>query len=160
MALARSGACSDNPPADRHTCVFISRSAPTPIAPMARLLVIDDEPLLRAVVHRALARAGHEVLEAANGLEGYRLFLEHGPFDVVITDLVMPEMSGWEVIRQIRGHETPVKIIAMSGCGLFDSVEDGLRMATGLGADLCFQKPFTTGTLLAAVAGLIGGVPS
>jgi DNA-binding response OmpR family regulator len=99
-----------------------------------------------------LRLAGHNVIEANNGKIGLELF-NKGKADLVITDMVMPEMEGFEVLTEVRKRQPPVKVIAMSGGGLRKPV-DNLRMAGHMGARvLC--KPFSTDELIAAVNEMI-----
>src|SRR5438067_1915609 len=81
---------------------------------MARILVIDDDALLRGAIRVVLESAGYEVIEAADGDAGLRLHREQGA-DLVLVDLFMPERDGLEVIQAVRAEVPDAKIIAMSG---------------------------------------------
>src|SRR6267378_6795934 len=83
---------------------------------VARILVMDDDELLRGALRVALEAAGYEVVEAANGDEGLRLQREQGA-DLVLVDIFMPERDGLEVIRALRAETPQTKIVAMSGGG-------------------------------------------
>jgi CheY-like chemotaxis protein len=120
---------------------------------MARILVIDDEEPIRAVLRKALMCLGHTVTEAADGKEGLRMFAEHGA-DLVITDLVMPEMEGFEVLMTLRGEHPNVKIIAISGGGR-QGAGDNLRMAKYLGASRVIPKPMSMAQLTEALDALL-----
>jgi CheY-like chemotaxis protein len=98
--------------------------------------------------------AGHDVTDAANGLEGYRSYRSN-PSDVIITDMVMPEQDGLETIIGIRREFPNVKIIAMSGAYEATSASE-LRVAKAMGAQLSLEKPFARDELLAAVRKLVG----
>ena len=127
---------------------------------MARILIIDDDDPLRAVLRMALEHHGHTVIEACNGQEGLELF-EHADADLVITDIVMPEKEGLSVLMALRKKQPPVKVIAMSGGGRQSAV-DYLRMAKMLGAAKVLAKPFSTEALVAAIDELLpgGGAPA
>jgi DNA-binding response OmpR family regulator len=114
---------------------------------MATILVIDDQAPIRALLRVALEGAGHEVLEASNGRLGLELYREKSA-DLVITDIVMPEMDGLEMILELTRNFLNVKVIAMSG-GL--ESEGQLRVAKLLGARQTFQKPLDMEELLSAV---------
>lgn len=116
---------------------------------MARILVVDDEDSLRRLLKAVLERAGHDVITANNGFEAVRL-VDAEPFDLVITDLIMPEMEGIQTIGQLRRLAPDTKIIAMSGGGR-GSAGDYLDLAKQLGATMSLAKPFTPDSLLAAV---------
>ncbi|MDY6986788.1 MAG: response regulator [Thermodesulfobacteriota bacterium] len=122
---------------------------------MARILVIDDETQIRAMLRRTLERAGYEVVEAPDGKEGMRLFHEK-PADLVITDLIMPEMEGIQTIVELKRDFPAVKIIAISGGGLMPA-DSCLEAAKPLGAIHAFRKPVQRGQLLAAIQNAIGG---
>ena len=68
---------------------------------MARVLVIDDEPAVREMIVTMLRRQGHDVFDAGDGIEGLRVAADR-PVDLVITDVVMPEMEGIGLIRELR----------------------------------------------------------
>jgi DNA-binding response OmpR family regulator len=120
---------------------------------MTRILVIDDEPSVRELLSVMLTEEGYEVVEAADGEAGMRLFREN-PADLVITDLIMPEKEGIETIMDLRRNFPDVKIIAMSGGGIIHA-EDYLGMARGVGAHCVFEKPFGVSDLLKAVHQLL-----
>lgn len=116
---------------------------------MARVLVVEDDGLVRRSVHRCLERAGHEVWETAGGKVALKL-LKQMPVDVVITDLYMPGMNGFELIETLAGRHDRRPVIAMSGGG-FRSSEEMLAQAGAMGADLTLKKPFDVRELLGAV---------
>jgi len=117
---------------------------------VARILVVDDESEIRSLVSRILKQAGHEVIEAADGNEGTRLFRENLP-ELLITDIIMPEKEGIETIMELRRDFPNVKIIAISGGGKALARDTCLRFAKGLGANGALAKPFSRQELLDAV---------
>lgn len=122
---------------------------------MARILLIDDDSSVRTALRLTLGRYGHEVAEATNGKEGLTLLQGRG-FDLLITDIVMPEMEGLEVLRDVRAKHPAMKTIAISGGG-WQSGLDYLRMAKLMGAATVLAKPFSTEALMAAVNALLPG---
>jgi CheY-like chemotaxis protein len=116
---------------------------------MSRILIIDDDPALRALMRVMLATAGHEVQEAGDGKAGVARYRQKRS-DVVITDILMPEQEGLETIRELRHLDPLVKIIAMSVAG--DGPSGHLRIAVKLGARRILHKPFSRDQLLAAVS--------
>lgn len=116
---------------------------------MARVLVIEDDTGVREALARGLTRAGHEILPAADGRRGLAEF-ERAPFDVVVTDINMPEMDGIEVITALRRLGSSVPVIAISGGGLLPK-ELLLSTASTLGAVEVIPKPFEMSALLEAV---------
>ena len=81
---------------------------------VARLLVVDDEAPVRRMLLDVFRSFGHDVVVAASGDEALRLFAE-GDYDVVVTDLLMPGMSGWEVIARLRRAAPRVPVILLTG---------------------------------------------
>ena len=92
-----------------------------------------------------LERAGHEIFFAADGEEALREYVENG-IDVVVTDLQMPEVHGFELIDLLRDVSPPPRIIAVSGTGPYQ-----LEMAKNLGAMFTLGKPIDADKLIAAV---------
>lgn len=111
---------------------------------MARILVIDDEAPIRALLSTVLQSAGHEVVEASTGREGLALYRQK-PADLVIVDLLMPELSGLDTILEFTREFLDVKVIGMSGD------ESMLNTARLLGARQSLQKPFEVEKLLGVV---------
>jgi DNA-binding response OmpR family regulator len=115
-----------------------------------KILVIDDDDLVRRTVAKILRSDGHEVVCAGDGIAGMRVFREQAP-ELVVTDIIMPEREGIETILAIRRENPKVKIIAISGGGQFGEVEV-LKMAQLLGADDVIAKPFRAEELLSRIS--------
>ena len=121
--------------------------------PPRSILVVDDDALLRQLIRRTLEDASYSVVEADDGKTGGRaMALQH--FDLVITDLLMPEKDGLELIEELRLKYPRVRIVATSGGGRV-AREEYMRMAKGLGAHVLLPKPFNPVQLLTAVADAI-----
>jgi CheY-like chemotaxis protein len=120
---------------------------------MALILVIDDVAMMRDLVRRMLERAGHSVIEAADGEAGIAVVEMQDPA-LVITDLIMPKKEGIETIQQIRRSHPNTKIIAMSGHVRPDGISY-LDAARKLGADAILAKPFLRVALLEVVDRLL-----
>ena len=116
---------------------------------MARILLIDDDDSARSVLRLILNQFGHLVIEARNGREGIELFMDANA-DLVITDIVMPEKEGLEVLKEMRKMIPDVKIIAISGGGRVNPT-DYLRMAKFLGAAKVLAKPISSEALSGAI---------
>jgi DNA-binding response OmpR family regulator len=120
---------------------------------MARILLIDDEADLREFLTRALRIRGHEVTSASSGrvitqpAEGARSAAD---FDLIITDIVMPDAEGLETIIAAKKASAATKVIAISGGGR-SRPSDYLRHARHLGADAALRKPFSTAELFQTV---------
>lgn len=114
---------------------------------MARVLVIDDEVAAREAVQKMLESAGHEVVVAGGGWEGLKKYRINPP-DLVLVDLFMPELDGIETILLLRKESTDVKIIAMSGNALGNTM---LPVALLLGSVARLEKPFTLEQLLTTI---------
>ena len=115
-----------------------------------RVLVVDDNAMVRATVRVLLETAGMEVVEADSGRAAVRAYQEAAPVDLVICDLFMPDVDGLEVLRQLRRLAPRVKVIAMSGGAAGGSV-DLLPVARKLGAAAMLYKPFTQKTVLETI---------
>lgn len=104
---------------------------------MARILIVDDEETERLLMQAILTREGHECYFAHDGEEALRQFALKG-IDVVVTDLHMPEVHGFELISVLRDFEKPPALVVVSGTGQFQ-----LQMAEALGARYTLSKPIT-----------------
>jgi CheY-like chemotaxis protein len=113
---------------------------------MAHILVIDDDAVLRRVITLALERAGHTVLLCENGRKAID-YLARAHADLLITDIVMPEMDGVETVRAARRLRPLLPILAISGGGSFDP-QDYLGIAQAFGAGAVLPKPFRPADLL------------
>jgi two-component system response regulator (stage 0 sporulation protein F) len=111
---------------------------------MATILIIDDEEPIRALLRTTLEAAGYEVTEAPNGRIGLELY-RHRPTDLVITDIVMPEMNGLDLILELTRAFLNVKVIAISGAS---DTENTLDAAKLLGVRHTLHKPFSMNALL------------
>ena len=114
---------------------------------MATILIIDDDHQIRALLRKILENAGYDVIEARNGREGLQLFRQTPPA-LVITDLLMPDHDGLEVIMAVRRTAPTVRIIAFSGG---EGSLDCLAPAQLLGAHRTMRKPISMAELLQAV---------
>ena len=122
---------------------------------MARILVIDDDEIMNGMIVQLLSEAGHDVEGVQDGNSGLKMF-ESKPFDLIVTDIVMPEKEGIETIISIRNKSKNIPIIAISG-GEKLSPDQYLQMAQHFGADYTFQKPFDRERFLAAVRECLKG---
>jgi CheY-like chemotaxis protein len=120
---------------------------------MARILVVDDDPMVCEAIEVCLQHQGFEVTVADGGEAGLRV-LETSAFDVMLVDIFMPHMRGFESIRIFHERAPATPLIAMSGYA-FAEIEppspDFHKMAHDLGATHCLRKPFSPKALLAAI---------
>lgn len=114
-----------------------------------RVLVIDDDSATLVLICKILERGGYEVTPAGSSAEGLRLFRAKR-FDLVLVDMVMPDMDGFETTSLLHRLSPEVKIIAMSGAVNARS-PDGLELALKLGAKRAIPKPFKPQELLSLV---------
>ncbi len=117
---------------------------------MARILVVDDEHLALHAIARMLAVEGHDVREAPDGASGLRLWRDEAA-DLVVTDIALPDMTGFEVIARLRAEAATVPIIVISGSLVVSDLEL-VRQTKALGALHLLAKPFTCDQLMDAVA--------
>lgn len=125
----------------------------TPKAASAEILVVEDDPQVRAMLRQVLEVAGFGVREASDGKDAMKRWQER-PSDLVITDLLMPEMDGLEVISQLRKLSPATKIIAITGGGPTKRL-NFLQPAKLLGASRTLHKPFERAELLQHVRDLL-----
>ena len=104
---------------------------------MAKILVVDDEKMIASALQRVLAKSGHEVKTASNGLEAIQL-LEGENFSLIFLDLLMPEMNGSDLMEWLRVHRPQAKYIVMTAYGDQAAKETIMQK----GAQLILAKPF------------------
>jgi DNA-binding NtrC family response regulator len=121
---------------------------------MQKILIIEDDHHILLMMKKMLGNKGFEIILASNGNEGLELFKKNH-FDLVITDIIMPEKEGLETIREMRRMRSDLKIIAMSGGGKI-SADNYLETARIFGASRLLEKPFTRKQLVDAVQEIMG----
>ncbi len=118
-----------------------------------RILLIDDDNILRKIVIHHLKKHGFEVKEAANGKEGLEKLKEFQP-DLVILDALMPIMSGYDFLKIVRSDKNykNIKILMLSA----NAMEDEKKLGLELGADYYETKPFEVNEFIERIKGLLG----
>lgn len=119
---------------------------------MVNVLVIEDDDAVRFSLLEALKSMGHEVASAVNGREGMQMAQEE-TYDLVITDLIMPEKDGVETILELKIDQPDIKIVAMSGGGQNVDIMDTTYQ---IGADCALIKPFSLSDLSDCVRRVLG----
>lgn len=112
-----------------------------------RVLVVDDEPGIRELIHDTLSRRGHAVVCAANGVEAVAL-LAQGQMDIVFLDIRMPNGDGLTALHEIRRLWPSLPVVMITGCGQQEAIDQSLA----LGPLLCLIKPFS----MRDVIGMLG----
>jgi CheY-like chemotaxis protein len=120
---------------------------------MSAVLLVDDDDSFRNAMVRILRGAGHSVQDLSSGQEVSRV-LSESKVDVLVTDLIMPDVEGLETIRTVRRHHPALPIIAISGGGRL-TPSSYLSMARGVGASQVLAKPFEPAALVAMIETLI-----
>jgi CheY-like chemotaxis protein len=115
------------------------------------VLLADDEEDIRSLIRGWLEQAGHHVACAATGREASAL-AQKAKFDLVVTDILMPEGDGVGLISELKRLHPETRVLAMSGGGRIIDSNDCLRIAQGLGAHAAVMKPFGREQFFAAVA--------
>ncbi len=122
---------------------------------MARIIVVEDDPQVRAMLRETLQQEGHDIVEASNGKECVTLYREN-PAELVITDIIMPEQDGVETIHSLRREHPGVRIIAISGGSPNIRGDYLLGTANALGAVRAFHKPVDMNELINAIKDVLG----
>jgi two-component system, cell cycle sensor histidine kinase and response regulator CckA len=115
------------------------------------VLVVEDEPDVRELVRRMLELEGYAVVTAASGAEALRLFEQGGPIDVLVTDIVMPGLSGRDLAMELRSRAPGLRIVLMSGFAEDAGALDELLA----GGAVFVEKPFTSRTLVTEVRSVL-----
>jgi CheY-like chemotaxis protein len=117
---------------------------------MSHILVIDDEETIRAIIRLVLEKDGHKVDEAENGGSGLKLVELH-PYDLVITDMIMPDVDGIEVISSLKKNHPQIKTIVITGGSVMNEKEYLMKIGTLMNVNCVLPKPFRPEELLATV---------
>ena len=123
------------------------------ISPTKHILVVDDDEMMRAFVKELLLINDFKVTEADNGKTGLKEFRNDTP-DLVITDIIMPEMEGISFIKELRSHNKSIPIIAMTG-NIHGRMEEYLDLSSQLGADEILRKPVKSQVFLDTINKLL-----
>jgi len=121
---------------------------------MPRILLVDDESDWRALMVRQLTAKGHDVFSAGNGFEALKI-LDSNQVDLMITDLVMPDMDGFELFMALNERPQRPRIIVMSGGAVGIDGANLLNMAKLMGAEKNMSKPIGFAELETAIAGVL-----
>ena len=120
--------------------------------PQLTILLVDDEPAIRRIGVRVLQRAGFKCIEAADGQDGFKLWQEQrDAIALVITDVMMPRQSGWELVLAVRGTGSKVPFVVTSGYDASEVVPPGIDEGV-----MVVGKPWEAAQLVAAVKQMIG----
>ncbi len=120
------------------------------------VLVVDDVPEVPELVATWLERHGHSVARASTGAEGSRL-IKAQPFDLIITDVLMPEVDGLDLIKQAKHQQPNARIMAISGGGKYMAATTCMELARSMGATTLLPKPFNEAQLMQSVITALAG---
>lgn len=124
--------------------------SPTPLQSKRTILVVEDDQNVRSMILRHLSHGGYDVKTASDGMEGLNM-LEQGSFDLVITDIVMPYVSGIGIVARVKSQNPRVPVIAITGYG-----EEPESLASESRADLVLSKPVKMAVLMGHIRRLLG----
>lgn len=132
---------------------YAARFKTAPARPSIRVLVVDDEEPVRRFVERVLSEAGYITIVAADGVEAVQIAQGQSAFDILVTDVIMPQMSGDELARRLRQNEPSLKVLYLTGFSdrLFK------ERATLWQDEAFLEKPCSVKGLLQAVSLLSSG---
>ena len=122
---------------------------------MAKILLVEDDDLVRDMLTQVLQRASHQVTCASNGEEAAKYLQTEEP-DIMVTDIIMPKKSGITLISEVKNRHPNMEIIAISGGGRLDPT-GYLDLSETLGASVSFEKPIDNTALLMAIDLLLHG---
>jgi len=156
-SLAQHGPVTSYDAASKASAASAVNEQELPVSARGKtVLLVEDEPMVRTVGKRQLEQLGLNVLTVANGIEAVRLFAAcHGEgIDVVVLDLLMPEMSGDQVLTELRKIRPSVPVVIASGYG-----HEGLETRIGGHVEGVLHKPYTRANLVSALAPLLDPNP-
>lgn len=121
----------------------------------AKILIVDDEQFVRDLLEKVLHRRGHEVVVVGDADQALKT-LEGAEFDLLLTDVVMPGMDGFDLLRRVKSAYPQIKVIVLTGYARKQSISDFLLY----GADEYLSKPFQVHELISAVDRVTGAPPA
>lgn len=116
-----------------------------------KILIVDDELKMRILIRDFLKKEGFETIEASNGVDALNLFLDDKDIDLIILDVMMPQMDGWEVCKKIRTYSQTIPILMLTAKGTNEDIIKGFQ----LGSDDYLTKPFHILILIERVKALL-----
>lgn len=116
-----------------------------------KILIVDDELKMRILIRDFLRKEGFETIEASNGVDALNLFLDDKDIDLIILDVMMPQMDGWEVCKKIRTYSQTIPILMLTAKGTNEDIIKGFQ----LGSDDYLTKPFHILILIERVKALL-----
>ena len=122
---------------------------------MATILIVDDEKPVRDLVSKIVLKDGHDIVVAVDGQEACDQYAK-SDIDLIITDLVMPEKNGIQMIMDLKAQAPDLKVVAISGGSSFSGDIDLLSVAKLLGAKHIIKKPFSVDDIRNAVNDTLG----
>jgi CheY-like chemotaxis protein len=117
---------------------------------MARILVVDDDELVLGAISEILLEGNHEVIAVLGDQDGVAKVLE-ATYDLLLTDIFLPWLSGWELIKAVRRRDPNIPVVAISGGGMGVEADMVLQIGERVGADFVLPKPVEAEALLATV---------
>ena len=121
----------------------------------AKILIVDDEQFVRDLLEKVLRRRGHDVVVVGDADQALKA-LEAAEFDLLLTDVVMPGMDGFDLLRRVKSAYPQIKVIVLTGYARKQSISDFLLY----GADEYLSKPFQVHELISAVDRVTGAPPA
>ncbi len=143
LPACEASAAGETPCAEVVPPILAGIAASSPL----RILVVDDEPSVRTLLADLLRTVGHEAVEVASGAEALERLNTDDAFDLVMTDLGMPELTGWDVARAVNERPSPPPVVLVTGWGI--QLDDAMLQNSGVASVIA--KPFTIEEVLAAV---------
>jgi len=122
---------------------------------MKKILIVEDSESSRASLETILKELDHDVIAVEDGRAGLKALESQGPFDLIVTDIFMPEVDGIELIEKSKAAYPDTRIIAISAGGMGIKGSEMLEIASDLGAEKIVNKPFSSDEISSAVAAVL-----
>ncbi len=118
-----------------------------------KILIIEDDELLRGLIYQKLLREGYEISQAIDGESGLKMVVEEKP-DLVLLDLLLPGMDGFEVLKKIKEHPSlaPIPVVILSNLWQKEDIEKGMKLGA---ADYLIKVNFATGEILEKIKAIV-----